>query len=138
MISFKELMHGHIITDLSIAQQHSLEDLQKKINVIRDAWGKPMTITSGFRSELEHIRIYSELAFKRKIPFDRSKVPMGSAHLKGCAVDISDLDGSLYDWCVKNTKLLEDTGLWCEIKDDQRRVHFQTYSPKSGNRFFTP
>ena len=137
-ISLLELLRGHVITDLSIDEQHNLEELQKRINVIREAWGKPMIITSGFRSMQDHLRIYSELAFKRGKPFDQSKVPMKSAHLSGSAVDISDPDGSLYEWCHKNIPLLETTGLWCEMKDDQHRVHFQIYSPKSGNRFFYP
>jgi hypothetical protein len=137
-ISLLELLRGHVITDLSIDEQHNLEELQKRINIIREAWGKPMTVTSGFRSMQDHLRIYSELAFKRGQPFDRSKVPMKSAHLSGSAVDISDPDGSLYEWCHKNIPLLEKTELWCEMKDDQHRVHFQIYPPKSGNRFFYP
>ena len=136
MISYKELLGSHAVSELSIAHQHNLEELLKRINIIRAAWGKPMTVTSGYRSMQDHIRIYSTLASKRGVQFDASKVPMSSAHLKSSAVDISDPDGSLYDWCRANEPLLESTELWCEEKDDQARVHFQIYPPRSGSRFF--
>jgi len=137
-ISLKELLDGNIITDLSIAQQHNLEELLIKINKIRTTWGKPMIVTSGVRQLQDHLRIYSQLAAQKGVPFNRDKVPMGSWHLKAGAVDISDPDGSLHDWCKKNIKILEDVGLWCEEKDEQRRVHFQIRPPASGKRFFYP
>ena len=109
-----------------------------RINQVRAKWGKPMIVTSGLRSLEDHIRIYKEIAEKSKKEFDESKVPMGSLHLKFAAVDISDPDGSLYDWCVSNKAFLAEVGLWMEIKDSQKRVHFQIYPPKSGDRFFKP
>ena len=123
---------------LTPEQEANLLILHEKINKIRLAWGKPMIVTSGFRSMEDHLRIYKELAVKRHQTYDESKVPMASKHLYGKAVDISDPDGSLYQWCQDNVKVLEDVGLWLEIKDDQHRVHFQTEAPKSGSRFFHP
>ena len=84
----------------------------------------------------DHKRIYMELTRKRGAT--NVRVPLGSAHLKGSAVDISDPDGSLYDWCKAHEALLVSAQLWCEEKDDQKRVHFQTYAPPSGKRFFKP
>jgi hypothetical protein len=136
-ISYRELLHGISVSDISIEHQHNGEDLLIKINKIREAYGKPMTVTSGFRRLSDHIRIYSELAHKRGIPFDQAKVPMGSSHLSFMAVDIADPDGDLYDWCQNNVSILEQVGLWCEAKDDQARVHFQITPPKSGKRFFS-
>lgn len=138
MITFKELLGNNLISDVAINIQHNLEELLTKMNKIRTAYNKPMQITSGLRSKNDHIRIYSELAAKRGVDFDIKKVPMGSAHLTGCACDILDKDGSLMEWCKNNEKLLEEVGLWCEEKDDQPRVHFQIYPPKSGKRFFKP
>ena len=140
MISFNELLGPkNNINDVPILHQHNLEDLLVKINKIRTAWAKPMTITSGYRSMQDHLRIYSEINAKlRKAGKAERKVPMGSKHLLGLACDVSDPDGSLHDWCVANTKLLEDVGLWCEVKDDAARVHFQSEAPASKKRFFIP
>lgn len=129
MITFKELLSGNIVTDLSIAQQHNLEDLKAKLNIIRLAWNKPMIITSGFRTIYQHRLIYSKQG--------NDKPPMGSMHLIGCGADCYDPYGALYLWCEQNVPLLESTGLWCE-KGTKGWVHFQTVPPKSGARFFLP
>lgn len=118
--------------------QVNIDELLLKINKVRDVWALPMIVTSGLRTMEDHIRIYKDLAKQRNVPYDQSKVPMGSRHLSGQAVDIADPTGALYDWCRQNEKLLETIGLWCEEKDDQKRVHFQTVPPKSGKRFFKP
>ena len=118
-ITYLELLHGHNLNDITIAQQHCLEDLLIAINVIRDAWGQPMTVTSGIRTELDQARINPKASH--------------SAHLEGKAVDIEDKDGSLYQWCKDNEPLLEKTGLWIEA-DTKGWVHFQIRP--AHNRFF--
>ncbi len=138
MISFNELLSGHSISDVPIEYQHNLEELLKKMNLVRQAYGKLMFITSGFRSMQDHLRIYSQLASKRGVDFDPSKVPMGSRHLTGQACDIYDANGDLMAWCHDNESLLAEIGLWMEEPDDQKRVHFQWVPPKSGKRFFKP
>lgn len=120
MITYLELLHGHNVDDLTVPQQHNLEDLLKAINVIRDAWGKPMTVTSGFRSVQDQARINPKVT--------------NSAHMVGMAVDIAD-DGSLYKWCEANVPLLEKTVLWIEA-GTQGWVHFQIRP--AHNRFFIP
>ena len=97
-----------------------------------------MIVTSGYRSMQEHKRIYSEIAAKKGIDFFKMKIPLGSKHLSGQAVDISDPDGSLHKFCKNHEWMLEDVGLWCEEKDGEKRVHFQTIAPNSGKRFFYP
>lgn len=136
MITIKELNLKNF--PINEEQEKNSLILLAKINLVRTKWGKPMLVTSGFRSLEDHIRIYRELAEKNNTNFDIDKVPMGSQHLKFAAVDILDFDGSLYEWCVANEAFLAEVGLWCEIKDSQKRVHFQIYAPKSGNRFFKP
>lgn len=116
----------------------NLVELLEKMNKVRALWNKPMTVTSGFRSKEDHLRIYKEQAEKAGKVFDEKKVPMGSKHLYGQACDISDPDGKLFDWCKENEAKLAEIGLWMEEKDSQKRVHFQIIAPKSGNRFFKP
>lgn len=139
MISMDELLKGHDLTSLPEKHQYNLSVLLDRINVIREAWGKPLSVTSGYRSKEDHLRVYKELAEKRGVEFDEAKIPWGSQHLLGCAVDISDPDGKLYDWCRRDMdKQVIEAILWCEQKDDQPRVHFQINPPKSGLRFFRP
>ncbi len=133
MISFKELLSGHSLADVPIEHQHNLEELLTRINKVRTARNIPMIPTSGYRSMQDHLRIYSQMGIT-----DRSKIPMNSRHLTGQAVDISDPDGKLYEWCEKNETLLAEIGLWMEVKDKYKRVHFQTEPPRSGKRFFNP
>lgn len=136
MISINEILKNTNFDSLPKEHRDNITVLLERINSIRSAWSKPMLVTSGYRSMEDHIRIYKELAAQRKQIFDQSKIPMASKHLIGAAVDISDPDGKLFDWTKSNTKLLESVGLWCEEKDDQARVHYQIFPPKSGKRFF--
>lgn len=121
MITYLELLHGHNVSDLTIAQQHNLEDLLKAINVIREAWGLPMMVTSGFRSQQDQARINPKVTH--------------SAHMEGKAVDIEDKDGSLYKWCTENVPLLERAGIWIE-KGTIGWTHCQIRP--AHNRFFIP
>lgn len=136
MITLKELNPKNF--PVTKDQEENSLILLERINKVRIKWAKAMLVTSGLRSLEDHIRIYKELAEKHNKEFDESKVPMGSQHLKFAAVDISDPDGSLYEWCKENEAFLVEVGLWCEIKDSEKRVHFQIYAPKSGDRFFRP
>lgn len=122
-ISMKELLGSHNINDVPIAHQHNLEELKKRINVVRNAWGKPMIVTSGYRSEADQMRI--------------NKNAPNSAHRFGMAVDISDPDGKFYEWLVNNEKLLIELDLYVEIRQGPW-AHVQTRKTKSGKRFFQP
>jgi hypothetical protein len=140
-ISYKELLSGHTLSEIPINHQHNLEQLLVCINKLRNAWGKPMIVTSGYRLMQDHLRIYSQIASKKGIDFDASKVPMGSNHLKGLAVDFADSDGSLYLWANNNQDKLKEWGIWCE-KDTKGWLHCQCVpygSYKEGkSRFFNP
>ncbi len=129
-LSILELLHGHVITDLTIAQQHCLEDLQTKINMIREAWGKPMMVTSGFRTPQDQARINPKVT--------------RSAHMEAKAVDILDEGLELTKW-LKETpegqQALEDADLYCE-DGNANWLHAQTrpfgsYKP-GGTRWFLP
>lgn len=135
----KELLCGADFDKLQKDIQSNLNILLDRINKLRKLWGKPMTVTSGFRSMSDHICIYQQKAKQEGKKFDMSKIPMKSKHLSGQAVDIYDPDFSLTKWCKQNnSKVLFDIGLWCEDDTTVPRLHFQTEKVSSGNRWFKP
>lgn len=139
MITFKEIIKNTPMTDIPHSDQLNIDELLKRMNKIREAYGKPMQVTSGYRSMQDHLRIYSEKAAKAGKQFDPKKVPMGSCHLTGEAVDIYDPNKELQAWCKANTKILEDVGLWMEdFSATPNWCHFQIRPPRSGSRFFMP
>jgi len=139
MISINELLSGNKLESQTQEIKNNLNELLEKINKIRASWGNPMTVTSGLRSKEHHIQVYENIAKKKGIIFDISKVPMGSRHLSGQAVDISDPNRELQAWCLSNQPTLESIGLWMEdFSATSNWCHFQTVAPKSGARFFKP
>lgn len=128
-VTFKELLGHHSISDIPIAHQQNMDMLLKAMAIVREAWGKPMIVTSGWRNEQDMRRIYGNDPY-----------PKGSAHLSGLAVDIADKDGTLNHW-LKNDPTgitsLEKAGLYCEERQGPWQ-HFQLGAPKSGRRFFNP
>lgn len=136
MISENEITKGQDVPDV---YKSDLKTLLERINVIRSAYGKPMIVTSGFRSWYHHTEIYRKKALKRGVPFYIDQVPKKSKHLYCQAVDISDPNQELQKWVLANVELLESTGLWCEdFSATKNWVHFQILPPASGNRFFKP
>jgi hypothetical protein len=91
------------------------------ISTIREKWGKPIQISSGYR------------------PGRFNKAAGGatnSAHLTCEAVDLVDSDGSLAKFCEP---LLQSLDLYMENpKRTPGWVHLQTRKTKSGNRVFQP
>ena len=62
-----------------------------------------------------------------------------SKHMTGQAVDISDPEGDLDEWCLAHLEVLERIGLWLEHPSATKNwSHLQTVPPKSGRRFFYP
>lgn len=134
MISMQEILKKYKFEDLEKDLQNNLIDLLDKINKIRFLYGKPMVVTSGLRTKSDQIRIYNQKGIT-----DLNKIPMGSRHLYGQAIDIFDPNRELQQWCLNNTDKLEEIGLWCEdFSHTPNWSHFQTVPPKSGKRFFKP
>ena len=107
----------------------NLNALIERLSAFRAAFGQPMIVTSGLRSESDQRRIYA----------GRKSIPMLSCHLFGQAVDIADRDRTLSRFCLDNVPLLEKLGLWCESPERTPTwMHFQTRPSRSGNRFFQP
>jgi acetyl esterase/lipase len=142
MLSMEDLLKGSKFEDQSIEIQDSLMDLLTKANKIEAICPIAFIVTSGFRTMEDHIRIYKEKAAKAGVPFDLSKVPMHSKHLEGKAVDITDPNREIQQWCTANEKALADIGVWMESFDYTSSpspwCHFQTSAPKSGHRWFLP
>lgn len=134
MISLKELLDGADFNTLEKSIQNNLMDLLERINKVRSAYNKPMTVTSPLRTMAHHLEIYAKKGIT-----DRSKIPMKSKHLYGQAVDIFDPKRELQAWCKANEKFLADVGLWMEdFSATPNWVHFQVVPPASGKRWFMP
>jgi len=134
MISMSELLSGQCsFNECTDEQKANLTELLRRVNIVRSAYGKPMTVTSGLRTMKHHLNIYAR---KGIYP---PKVPMKSNHLFGRAVDFADGNGALKAWVLNNMKVMEDAGLWMEdFSFTKSWLHVQIVPPKSGKRFFKP
>lgn len=123
MISMDELNpHGYPTSDEVAANLRILLD---KLNKIRQAYGQPMYINSGLRSEADQQRI-------------NPSAPK-SKHLTGQAADVRDQDQAFWNWCMANMSLIEEVGIWFEAKEATPTwTHCQSVPPLSGKRIFIP
>lgn len=121
-ITKEEILMGRVKeSELSSELKSNLEILLKKMNELRSKYGKPMKVTSGYRSKEDQIRIYKDKGIT-----DVSKIPMKSKHLYCQAVDISDPNKDLQKWCKQNESVLKEIGLWMEdFSATPNWVHFQ-------------
>ena len=118
----------------NIEHKNNYQVVSKRVAAVLLKFGEKRSVTSGYRSMEDHLRIY-----RKKGITDKAKIPMKSKHLFGQAVDIADSDGKLKEFLKKNVSLLEENGLWCEDFDHTKTwVHFQIVAPASGKRFFIP
>lgn len=125
MISLLELNeHGYATTP---EIDTNLATLLARLNHVRIAYGKPMTISSGLRSSAQQEALIKAGASNAH----------HSKHLVGAAADVEDHDGEFYDWCRANEALLEEIQLWCETRQGGWQ-HLQIFPPTSGNRWFIP
>ena len=146
MLTMKELLGSAKLEDQSPEIQKNLQITLDKVNKVRAKWAKAMTPTSGLRTMNDHIRIYKDLASKKKRPFengiyDESKVPKKTKHLFGQAVDVSDPKLEITAWLKANPEILEEADLYCE-EGNSNWVHFQSVPfgsyKKGGTRWFKP
>lgn len=105
----KELLKDTDFNTLPKDHQDNLTKLLEALNKLRAAYGKPMRVSSGYRSLADHLRIYKEKGIT-----DQSKIPMKSNHLFGLACDFSDADGKLKEWVNNNLQTVIDIGLYME------------------------
>lgn len=119
MILAKELLMGRQV-EFPLTEQllDNLCVLHAAVNQIRRAYGKPMTVTSGYRPGR-----FNTAAGGAK----------GSAHLVCLAADFADVDGSLATWCLANLWRLQAAGLWLEDPTHTKGwVHLQARDPGTG------
>ena len=124
-VTFKDLLHGHLISDVPINTQQKMEILKARLNKLQDIYKKPLIVTSGYRTAEDQQRI-------------NPRHPH-SKHLTGQAADISDVTGEMKHWLLSNLDVLEECDLYCEaFEATPTWVHYQTEPPKSGKRIFNP
>lgn len=85
--------------DLSPDLQSNLNKLVDALNIIRKAYGKPMSVSSGYRPP----EVNASVGGAKK-----------SHHMSCMACDFKDADGKLDEWLSNNQDLLEKAGLWQE------------------------
>ncbi len=121
MITASELNpHAYPVTE---EQAANLAILLDRVNKVRAAWGRPMVVTSGLRSQADQARINPGAPH--------------SKHLIGAACDVLDLKLELTAWLKANPSVLEDAELWCE-DGNSNWAHFQAIPPASNHRWFLP
>lgn len=102
--------------------EQNLAALLVALNQFRDAYGKPMFVTSGYRPG----------------PFNqKAGGAPNSPHLTCQACDFEDRSRDLTKFCLANLDLLEKCGLWMESPVATATwVHLQTRP--THNRVFLP
>ncbi len=106
-------------------QQRNMEILAEKMTDFEDLMGRQFIVTSGLRTPQMQNQI--------------NPANKNSCHLIGAAVDVADVDGSLYQYAIDNIDLMIRLGLYFESRTYTRRwLHAQCMEPKSGHRFFVP
>lgn len=127
----------HILTP---EQELNLQKLMDVCQKIEDEFGSLLVINRGFSTAAEQRAIYDVINAGRKVKgLPPVKVPMGSAHMKAAAADISDVTGALYKWLESKLDLRTQLGMAMEDKAfTPTWCHVQTYLPSSGHLIFKP
>jgi len=127
-ISKQELLKGRDVQfqqDYTDVISANLDALLIPLNKIRDAYGQPMIVDSGWRP-----------------PEVNAKTPGAakqSKHMLGLACDISDASGQLMNWVLANLDLMKQLNIYMEdFRWTPTWVHFQLGAPGSGKRIFVP
>lgn len=107
---------------LSDKLEENLRKLLVSLNKFRNIYGKPMTVTSGYRPGK-----YNTAAGGAK----------ASAHLSCEACDFHDPDGTLDSYCLVNQQVLAECGLWLESPDSTPNWTHLDIKPRN-NRVFKP
>lgn len=127
--------------DLSADKKLSIEHLLEKVNALLEKFGSYRKVNSGLRTMESHLATYKAINEKKKSQgLPEVKVPMGSKHLSGEAIDLEDRDGKLKVFIKGlSEQELQELGLYYEeFSHSPSWVHSQIVAPKSKSRFFNP
>ena len=121
MITIDEVLMGRDkATPLTPEQWRNLADLMGRINIIRAAYGKSLSVSSGYRPAAQNAAAGGAKQ---------------SSHMSCQAVDFRDTDGEFAKWCLANMDLIKKVGLFLEDpKHTPTWVHLQT-RPTRNNPF---
>jgi hypothetical protein len=119
MIKEVEITKKQVIPD---EYKKNLATLLERLNKFRTAYGKPMIVTSGYRSPEYNAKIGGA---KR------------SCHTMCMACDFADSNKSIQDFIKNNPEILDICELWCEdFEHTKGWVHLDIKPRK--NRIFLP
>lgn len=128
MIAKSELLQGRDLQfpyEYNDVISYNLDQLLIPMNKIRDAYGQPMIVNSGWRPN--------------SINSNTPGAAKNSKHCLGLACDIADPHGLVLVWVLDNLQMLKDLNIYIE---DPRWcpnwVHFGLGPPASGHRIFVP
>lgn len=124
-ITMTEYLKGRQLNSpLTYEMYDNMCKLLVAVNMLRDKYGKPLGVSSGYRSKEDNRRVAGS---------------PNSLHMTCEAVDFMDHDKSLKKFLLANIQLLEDLDLYAEDFDATPTwVHLQIKAPKSGVRVFRP
>jgi len=104
--------------------EENMSILLERISLVREQYGKPMNVSSGYRPGHHNIKAGGSAR---------------SAHITCEAIDILDIDRKFSKWIVDNKYLLQELDLYVEDPNYTNSwVHLQTRPTRSGNRIFIP
>lgn len=126
LLTPEQYLMGRITEDkLSEEGSYNIKILIPKINTLLNEYNGPWSITSGYRTLKDQMRINPK-ALKSK-------------HLICAAVDLGDKDHKLRRWIISNLEVLHKLDLYMEHPDSTPTwVHLQCIAPGSKSRIFIP
>lgn len=124
----RDVTHEHELTD---AIRRNASETVARANLLVSAYEaatgdtEVRTVNSGWRPP----------SYNRTVP----GAAVRSKHMTGEAIDISDPEGDLDDWCMEHPDILESIGVFIEHPSATKGwCHAQIVPPKSGKRVFWP
>lgn len=100
MITREEVLKGRDKDyPLTPELEANLNDLLERINRVRTKYDKPFTVTSGYRPGAFNVAAGGAKQ---------------SSHQSCQAIDLSDKDGIIKQWCLDNLDFIKECGLYME------------------------
>ena len=100
-------------------------ELLRKINIFIKDYPRPVSVSSGYRPA----------SYNANVPGAANK----SNHTTCRAIDILDMDLTVWKYCMEQLDLAKELGLYFEDKRwTSSWVHIQDVPPKSGKRMYVP